>query len=91
MPPPQQGPNIMMAPEEFAGRWANMVSVQRTPHEWTLDFFRMGPGWQNGVLVARISCSALLASQLLELLKGQWQAYTEEAGIPPEQDAPDDD
>jgi hypothetical protein len=25
------------------------------------------------------------------LLKGQWQAYTEEAGIPPEQDVPDDD
>jgi hypothetical protein len=79
-----QGPNIMMPPEEFAGKWANAASLARTPHEFTLDFMRIGPQGQQGMVVSRVSFSPLLASQLLDLLGEQWQAYTEESGIPPE-------
>jgi hypothetical protein len=80
----QQGPNIVMPPEEFAGKWANAAAVARTPHEFTLDFLRIGPQGQQGIVVSRVSFSPLLASQLLELLGEQWKAYTEESGIPPE-------
>ena len=82
--PADQGPNIMMPPEEFAGKWANAAAIARTPHEFTLDFMRIGPQGQQGMVVSRVSFSPLLASQLLDLLGEQWQAYTEESGIPPE-------
>jgi hypothetical protein len=86
---PQQGPNIIMPPEEFAGRWANAASIARTPHEFTLDFLRIGPQGQQGIVVSRVSFSPLLASQLVDLLNEQWQAYTEESGVPPEGDRDD--
>jgi hypothetical protein len=82
--PEQQGPSIVMPPEEFAGKWANAASIARTPHEFTLDFLRIGPQGQQGMVVSRVSFSPLLASQLLDLLSEQWQAYTEESGIPSE-------
>jgi hypothetical protein len=85
----QQGPNIVMPPEEFAGKWANAAAVARTPHEFTLDFLRIGPQGQQGIVVSRVSFSPLLASQLLELLGEQWHAYTKESGIPPEGDGDD--
>jgi hypothetical protein len=87
----QQGPNIVMPPEEFAGKWANAAAVARTPHEFTLDFLRIGPQGQQGIVVSRVSFSPLLASQLLELLGEQWQAYTKESGIPPEGESEGDD
>ena len=82
--PEQQGPNIVMPPEEFAGKWANAASIARTPHEFTLDFLRIGPQGQQGMVVSRVSFSPLLASQLLDLLGEQWRTYTEESGIPPD-------
>jgi hypothetical protein len=82
--PAEQGPNIMMLPEEFAGKWANAAAIARTPHEFTLDFMRIGPQGQQGIVVSRVSFSPLLASQLLDLLGEQWRAYTEESGIPTE-------
>jgi hypothetical protein len=87
--PTEQGPNIMMSSEEFAGKWANAAAIARTPHEFTLDFMRIGPQGQQGMVVSRVSFSPLLASQLLDLLGEQWRAYTEESGIPPE-DEPDE-
>jgi hypothetical protein len=87
--PADQGPNIMMSSEEFAGKWANAASIARTPHEFTLDFMRIGPQGQQGMVVSRVSFSPLLASQLLDLLGEQWRAYTEESGIPPESERDD--
>jgi hypothetical protein len=90
----ERGPNIMMPPEEFAGKWANAAAIARTPHEFTLDFMRIGPQGQQGVVVSRVSFSPLLASQLLDLLGEQWRAYAQESGIPPEHqddDRHDDD
>jgi hypothetical protein len=87
--PAEQGPNIMMPSEEFAGKWANAASIARTPHEFTLDFMRIGPQGQQGMVVSRVSFSPLLASQLLDLLGEQWREYTEESGVPPEGDRDD--
>jgi hypothetical protein len=85
----QQGPNIIMPPEEFAGKWANAASIARTPHEFTLDFLRIGPQGQQGIVVSRVSFSPLLASQLVDLLNEQWQAYTQESGVPTEDEKDD--
>jgi hypothetical protein len=80
--PGQQGLNIVIPPEEFGGRWANMANLQRTPHEFTLDFIRVGPQGQFGTVQARINMSPLLLYQLKDLLDEHWQAYTEDAGSP---------
>jgi hypothetical protein len=87
-PQPQQQLNVVIPPDEFPGHWANLAQLQRTPHEFTLDFIRVGPQGQFGQVVSRINFSPLLLYQLVDLLNAHWRAYTEEAG-PPE-GAPDD-
>jgi hypothetical protein len=86
-PPPgeDQLPNIVIPPDEFGGRWANVAQLQRTPHELTLDFIRVGPQGQFGTVVARINFSPLLLAELVELFNTTWRQYTDEAGMPPEE------
>jgi hypothetical protein len=79
-----------MLPDEFAGRWANAANLTRSPHEFTLDLIRMGPLFQQGQVVARVSFSPLLLGELAELFSSTWQQYTEDAGIPPESEESDD-
>jgi hypothetical protein len=79
---PQQQPVIMMPAEEFAGKWANEAILQRSPHEITLDFVRMGPQFLQGQVVARISFSPLLFSKLVDMFNEGWNSYIEDAGIP---------
>jgi hypothetical protein len=88
--PASMGPQIMVPPEEFPGRWANAAQLVRSPHELTLDFIRMGPMWQMGQIVARISFSDVLFAELVRVFNEQWDAYTKEAGIPPESGIPPD-
>jgi hypothetical protein len=76
----------MMDPETFAGKWANAANFARSPHEYTLDFVRMGPMGQQGQVVARVSFSPLLLSQLVDLFNQAWKDYTDESGIPSEDD-----
>ena len=85
---PEQGPNTMMPPDEFAGKWANAAAIARTPHSLRSTSCASIQG-QQGMAVSRVSFSPSLASQLLDLLGEQWKAYTEESGIPPE-DGSDD-
>jgi hypothetical protein len=87
---PQQGPPIIMMPEEFAGKWANAANLQRSPHEFTLDLIRMGPMFQQGQVVSRVSFSPLLLGELAELFSTAWRQYTEDAGIPPETEESDE-
>ena len=42
-----------------------------------------------GIVVSRVSFSPLLASQLVDLLNEQWQAYTQESGVPTEDNGDD--
>lgn len=86
-PKPGQGqqPQIMLPPEEFGGKWANAAQLQRTPHELTLDFLRIGPQGQMGTVVSRVNFSPLLLAELVEIFNNAWQQYTEEAGMPGEE------
>ncbi|HWY17999.1 MAG TPA: DUF3467 domain-containing protein [Solirubrobacteraceae bacterium] len=81
---PHEGPQIIMLPDEFTGKWANAAQLQRSPHEFTLDFIRMGPQFLQGQVIARVSFSPLLLSELVGLFNSQWEQYTQEAGLPPE-------
>jgi hypothetical protein len=83
---PQQGPQIHMLPEEFAGKWANSAMLQRSPHEFTLDMIRMGPQFQQGQVVSRVSFSPLLLAELADLFNETWAEYTRDAGVPSESD-----
>jgi hypothetical protein len=92
--PPQPGgqpqqPNIMLPQEKFEGHWANFAALQRTPHELTLDFVRIGPQGQIGEVVSRINFSPLLLAELRDLFNSAWEQYTKDAGMPQEGD--DDD
>jgi hypothetical protein len=88
-PQPGQQPNIMLPQELFEGHWANFAALQRTPHELTLDFVRIGPQGQIGQVVSRINFSPLLLAELRDLFNSAWEQYTREAGMPQEDD--DDD
>jgi hypothetical protein len=81
-----QQPNILIPPEEFGGRWANAAQLQRTPHELTLDFLRIGPQGQMGTVVARINFSPLLLAELVEIFNNAWEQYKDEAGMPGEEE-----
>ena len=75
-----------MPPEKFEGHWANVAQLQRTPHEFTLDFVRVGPQGQFGTVVSRINFSPLLLAQLVEVFNSAWRQYTEDAGMPGTED-----
>jgi hypothetical protein len=82
----QQQPNIMLPQEDFEGHWANFAALQRTPHELTLDFIRIGPQGQVGEVVSRINFSPLLLAELRDLFNSAWEQYTKDAGMPEEGD-----
>jgi len=81
--PPQ--PNIMIDPAQMAGVWANFARVSHSPYEFTLDFVRLDFASQppEGIVVARVSLSPLLVTQLIEALSTNWAAYAERS-MPPE-------
>jgi Protein of unknown function (DUF3467) len=88
-PQPPEGqlqPNIMLPQEDFEGHWANFAALQRTPHELTLDFIRIGPQGQVGEVVSRINFSPLLLAELRDLFNSAWEQYTKDAGMPEEGD-----
>lgn len=67
------GPRMIIPPDTFAGSWANHAELAQTAHEVTLDFYRVGPGGQQGILVSRVNCSALLLEQLHEAIAAHRQ------------------
>ncbi len=70
----------------MAGVYANFARVGHTVYEFTLDFARLEPagdGTTRGIVVARVSMSPLLVSELLAALTENWQRYVEKA-LPPE-------
>lgn len=82
---PQQ-PDIVMQPAQMAGVWANWAMVSNSDYEFTLDFVRMdnaAPPPGRGIVVARVSVSPLLITQLIDALQSNWQKYAERA-LPPE-------
>src|SRR5207237_4191106 len=71
-------PEITIPPEWVPGVYANAAQATFTEHEFTIDFIRMDPYYNSGVVVARISCSpqavndfALHLTQLLRIWADQ--------------------
>jgi hypothetical protein len=84
-PPDEFNPKIVIEPEQMAGVWANFARVSHSPYEFTLDFVRLDftSNPPNGIVVARVSLSPLLISQLISALDDNWNRYAEKA-FPPE-------
>jgi hypothetical protein len=78
-------PSIVIEPAQMAGVWANFARVSHSPYEFTLDFVRLDFASQppQGIVVARVSLSPLLVTQLIEALSSNWTAYAERS-MPPE-------
>jgi hypothetical protein len=68
---------INTPPEWEAGVYANASDVTFTTREFTLDFIRINPYRNSGVLVARISCSSDAATELLLNLESQLRLWAE--------------
>jgi hypothetical protein len=79
--PPAFEPQINILPQDRAGVWANYARVSHSPYEFTLDFVRLDFTERppNGVVVARVSVSPLMVTQLIEALNENWQKYAEKA------------
>ena len=78
-------PNIVIEPDKMAGVWANFARVGHSPYEFTLDFVRLDFSTTppQGVVVARVSVSPLMVSQLIDTLNRNWDSYVRKA-MPPE-------
>ena len=79
-------PEIVITEANMAGVYANYARVSHSPYEFTLDFARIEGvegGRAQGIVVARVSMSPLLVSQLLSALQENWERYAERA-LPPE-------
>lgn len=65
----------------MAGVWANFARVGHSPYEFTLDFVRLDYGSEppQGIVVARVSVSPLMVSQLIEALQSNWNVYAQKA------------
>jgi hypothetical protein len=75
----------MIDPAQMAGVWANFARVSHSPYEFTLDFVRLdfGTNPPQGIVVARVSLSPLMVTQLIEALSTNWNTYAERS-MPPE-------
>ena len=62
--------------EDVRGVWANAFRAAMTPHELTIDFIRTDPFEPRAQIVARVSCSPLLLSELVDTLRDRWQDWT---------------
>jgi hypothetical protein len=82
---PAGEPQIMIDPAHMAGVWANFARVSHSPYEFTLDFARLdySSNPPQGIVVARVSLSPLLVTQLIEALGTNWNIYAERS-MPPE-------
>jgi hypothetical protein len=84
-PADQQGPIIHIDTSQLGGVWANFARVSHSPYEFTLDFVRLDYSSQppQGIVVARVSLSPLLVTQLIDALSTNWAIYAERT-MPPE-------
>jgi hypothetical protein len=82
---PAGEPQIMIESAHLAGVWANFARVSHSPYEFTLDFARLDFSTKppQGIVVARVSLSPLMVTQLIEALRTNWDIYAERA-MPPE-------
>jgi hypothetical protein len=72
-------PQIMIDPAHMAGVWANFARVSHSPYEFTLDFARLdySSNPPQGIVVARVSLSPLMVTQLIDALGTNWNIYAE--------------
>jgi hypothetical protein len=78
-------PQILIDQAHMAGVWANFARVAHSPYEFTLDFARIDYA-QNppqGIVVARVSLSPLMVTQLIDALNQNWALYAQRT-MPPE-------
>ncbi|HUZ38078.1 MAG TPA: DUF3467 domain-containing protein [Streptosporangiaceae bacterium] len=82
---PAAEPQIMIDPAQMAGVWSNFARVSHSPYEFTLDFARLdfAVNPPQGIVVARVSLSPLMVTQLIEALSINWARYAEKS-MPPE-------
>jgi hypothetical protein len=68
-------PDITIPPEWVPGAYANATVVAYNAFEFTIDFVRLDPWNNTGVVVARISCPHEVANQFAITLTQQLQSW----------------
>jgi hypothetical protein len=80
------GPEIEVPPEWLAGAYANRTSVYLKPDELTIDFARIAPDSNEGIVVARIAMSPWAANALAVQLREELQVWAEGLSSEPGED-----
>jgi Protein of unknown function (DUF3467) len=81
------GPEIEVPHEWLAGAYANRTSVYLTPDELTIDFARIAPDSNRGIVVARVAMSRWAANALAVRLRSELQAWAEGLSSEPGEDS----
>lgn len=78
-------PQIIIDPAHMGGVWANFAQVSHSPYEFTIDFARLdfSSNPPQGIVVARVSLSPLMVSQLIDALSSNWKIFATKS-MPPE-------
>jgi len=80
------GPETLVPDEWLAGAYANRTAVYLKPEEMTIDFARIAPDSNEGIVVARIAMSPLTANALAVQLGEKLQAWAERLFSEPGED-----
>jgi len=80
-----QQPQIIIDPAQMGGVWSNFARVSHSPYEFTIDFARLdySSNPPQGIVVARVSLSPLMVSQLIDALGTNWKTFVSKS-MPPE-------
>jgi hypothetical protein len=80
------GSEIVVPREWRAGAYANRTSVYLKPDELTIDFARIAPDSDRGIVVARIAMSPWVANALAVQLRGELHGWAQRLSSEPGED-----
>ncbi|HEX6699866.1 MAG TPA: hypothetical protein VF101_03970 [Gaiellaceae bacterium] len=86
--PEDSEPEIFVPDHQLPGVWANWARLNYSKHEFTIDFVRIDPFANVGVVVARVSGSELFLTHVLDAMTTLWQDLMRRS-LPPEVDNED--
>jgi hypothetical protein len=75
--------DLIVPPALIAGAWANTTRARPSPDDVTIDFIRLDPFENRGVVVARVALTPWAIGELADSLLGVWQTWMRNS-MPPE-------
>lgn len=71
---------IVLPPDRLHGAYVNGALISHQPNEFVIDFYDVPPGAPQGVVLARLRVSPVLAKRVLEALSANIEKYERSFG-----------